>query len=153
VLVNNVWVIGSTQLLVNVTVSPNAATGSSEISIVSGYQTFSSPAAFATQPANPALPEIAWPAVNASTGGAVNPGAYASIFPANGTQFPANPQLTLNGVALAIQYSSPTQINFLVPSTMPVGPATLTLSAGGNSASIVVEIDNPTPTLTGQVKK
>jgi hypothetical protein len=153
VLVNNVWVIGPTQLLVNVTVSPSAAIGNSEISIVSGYQTVSVPMAFATQPANASLPEIAWPAVNATTGGAVNPGSYASIFPANGTQFPANPQLTLNGISLAIQYSSPTQINFFVPSTIPVGPANLTFLAGGNSVSIVVEIDNPNPTLVGQVKK
>ncbi len=123
VLVNNVWVVSPTQVLANVTVSPNAALGNSELSVISGFQVMTQPFAFQIQQANPALPEIAWPAVNASTGGAVNPGSYASIFPANGTQFPGNLQLTLNGSPVAIQYNSPTQINFFVPPGTPLGPA------------------------------
>ncbi len=144
-LVNNVWVLSPTHLLVNVTVAPNAASGPFEISVISGFQTMSQPFAFQIQPMNPALLEIGWPAVNASTGGAIYPGSFASIFPANGTQLPANLQLTLNGAPLAIQYSSPAQINFVVPPSMPVGPAILRVSAGANSVSLVVEIDAPPP--------
>jgi Carboxypeptidase regulatory-like domain/Matrixin/IPT/TIG domain len=152
VLVNNVWVVSPTQVLANVTVSPNAALGNFELSVISGFQVMTQPFAFQIQQSNPALPEIAWPVVNASTGGAVNPGSFASIFPANGTQFPNNLQLTLNGSPVAIQYNSPTQINFFVPAGIPLGPAVLNASAGGNNVSVVVEIDPPA-TLQPQTKK
>jgi hypothetical protein len=153
VLVNNVWVVSPTQLLVNVTVSPNADLGNSELSVISGFEVISQPFAFQIQPNNPALPEIAWPAINASTGGAINPGTYASIFPANGTQFPANLQLTLNGSPVAIQYSSPAQINFFVPASVPLGPAVLTALNGGSSVTIVVAIDAPPSNLQQQSKQ
>lgn len=148
VLVNNVWVVGPTQILANVTVSPNALLGTSELSVVSAFEVMSQPFAFQIQPANPALPEIAWPAANATTGGAITPGSFAAIFPANGTQFPANLQLTLNGSSVAIQYRSPAQINFFVPPQMPLGPAILTAANGGNSVSVVVEIDAPPANVT-----
>jgi Carboxypeptidase regulatory-like domain/Matrixin/IPT/TIG domain len=153
VLVNNVWVVSPTQVLANVTLSPNAAQGNFELSVISGFQVMTQPFAFQIQPANPALPEIAWPALNASTGGAVNPGSYVSIFPANGTLFPANLQLTLSGSPVPIQYNSPTQINFFVSPGMPLGPAVLTVASGGNSVSIVVEIDSPPSTLQSQLKQ
>ncbi len=151
--VNNVWVAGPSQVLANVTVSPNAAPGTFELSVISGFTVVAQPFSVQVQPLNPALPEIAWPAVNAATGGAVSPGSFASIFPANGTQFPANLQLTLNGAPAAIQYSSPAQINFYVPAQTALGPAVLTASNGGASVSIVVEIDAPSPGLVQQVKK
>jgi uncharacterized protein (TIGR03437 family) len=52
-------------------------------------------------------------------------------------------QLTFNGAPAAIQYSSPAQINFAIPSGFPLGPATLTAVSGGNAVSIVVEVDSP----------
>ncbi len=152
VLVNNVWVVSPTHIIANVTVPPNGVTGNSELSVISGFEVMSQPFAFQIQQSNPALPEIAWPAVNASTGGAIYPGTFASIFPANGTQFPGNLQLTLNGSPVAVQYSSPTQINFFVPLGTPIGPATLNASSGGNSVAIVVEVDNPGATLQSQLK-
>jgi hypothetical protein len=151
ILVNNVWVVSPTQAIANVTVAPGAAIGSSETSLISAFQVMSQPFGFQIQPANPALPSIAWPAVNASTGGAIYPGTFASIFPGNGTQFPAGMQLTLNGAPAAIQYSSPTQINFAVPVGFPLGPAILTAASGGNIVSIVVEVDSP-PAATAQVR-
>jgi uncharacterized protein (TIGR03437 family) len=52
-------------------------------------------------------------------------------------------QLTLNGGPVAIQYSSPTQINFVIPAGFPLGPAMLSAVSGGNIVSIVVEVDSP----------
>lgn len=153
IVVNNIWVAGPSQILANVTVSPNATLGTFELSVISGFSVVSQPFAVQIQPMNPALPEIAWPVVNAATGGAVNPGSFASIFPANGTQFPANMQLTLNGAPVSIQYSSPAQINFLVPAQTPLGPAVLTASNGGANVSIVVEIDAATSNFQQQIKK
>lgn len=144
VLVNNLWVVSPTQALANVTVAPSGAAGTSELSVISGFQVMSQPFTFQVQPFNPALPEIALPVINASTGGAIYPGAYGSIFPANGSQFPGNLQLSLNGSPLTIQYSSPAQINFFVPGSTPTGPAILTASNGGATVSVVVEID-PVP--------
>jgi hypothetical protein len=152
ILVNDVWVVSPTQVLANVTVAPGAAFGNSETSVVSGFQVISQPLEFQIQPANPALPSIAWPAINAATGGALYPGAYASIFPANGGQFPAGMQLTLNGVQALIQYSSPTQINFAIPAGFPLGPATLSAISAGNVVNIVVEVDSP-PAAVGQAVK
>jgi hypothetical protein len=152
ILVNDVWVVSPTQVLANVTVAPGAAFGNSETSVVSGFQVISQPLEFQIQPANPALPSIAWPAINAATGGALYPGAYASVFPANGGQFPAGMQLTLNGVQALIQYSSPTQINFAIPAGFPLGPATLSAISAGNVVNIVVEVDSP-PAAVGQAVK
>jgi hypothetical protein len=143
ILVNNVWVVSPTQIIVNVTVPPGAAIGSSETSVISAFEVMSQPFGFQIQPANPALPSIAWPAINANTGGAIYPGTFASIFPANGTQFPAGMQLSLNGAPVAIQFSSPTQINFAIPAGIPLGPAILSVVSGGNIVSIVVEVDSP----------
>jgi hypothetical protein len=132
-------------------VPPGAAMGSSETSVISAFQVMSQPSGFQIQPANPALPSIAWPAINASTGGAIYPGTFASIFPANGTQFPAGMQVALNGAPAAIEYISPTQINFAVPAGFPLGPAILTAVSGGNIVSIVVEVDSP-PAAPAQVR-
>jgi len=143
ILVNNVWVLSPTHLIANVTVAAGAAIGNSEASVISAFQVMSQPFGFQIQPANPALPSIAWPAINAVTGGALNPGSFASIFPANGTQFPAGMQVTLNGAPAAIQYSSPTQVNFAIPAGFPLGPAILSAVSGGNVVNIVVEVDSP----------
>jgi hypothetical protein len=152
ILVNNVWVVSPTQVIANVTVAPGAALGNSETSVIAAFQVMSQPFGFQIQPANPALPSIAWPAINASTGGAIFPGTFAAIFPANGTQFPAGMQLTLNGAPAAVEYSSPTQINFAVPLGFPLGPATLTAVSGGNIVSIVVEVDSPPAASPAQVR-
>jgi hypothetical protein len=152
ILVNNVWVVSPTQVLANVTVPPGAALGGSETSVISGFQVMSQPLGFQIQPANPALPSVAWPAVNAVTGGAIYPGSYASIFPVNGTQFPAGMQLTLNGAPAAILYNSPTQINFAIPAGFPLGPAVLSAINAGNIANIVVEVDSPSAPIASALK-
>ncbi|HEX3879461.1 MAG TPA: IPT/TIG domain-containing protein [Bryobacteraceae bacterium] len=152
VVVGKVWVTSPTTLLANVTVAPNAATGNSEVSVVAAFQVIAQQGAFQIQGSNPALPAIALPIVNASTGNAITPGSFASVFPANGGQFPNNLQLTLNGSPVGVQYSSSTQINFFVPANTPVGTATLTATANGNSVSVGVEIDTAGSGLQGQLK-
>jgi hypothetical protein len=152
ILVNNVWAVSPTQVLANVTAPPGAALGSSETSVISGFQVMSQPLGFQIQPANPALPSIAWPAVNAVTGGALYPGSYASIFPANVTQFPAGMQLTLNGAPAVVLYNSPTQINFAIPAGFPLGPAVLSAVSAGNVVNIVVEVDSPPAANTPALK-
>ncbi len=140
--VTGTWVIAPNHIQVNITVPPNARLGSTELSIVSGYQVITQPFSFQIQQPNATAIAVATPAINAVTGGSLTPGSYASIFPAYGAQFPANMSVTLNGQPVTIQFNSPTQINFQIPTAASIGPGTLKLSTSSVSVSIAVEIDS-----------
>ena len=149
--VNRLWVLSPTHLQANVVVAPNAALGASEFSVVSGFQVVTQPFAFQTQAANPSLPSIGLPIVNAvPTQQTVYPGAIAAIYGSNLALSPAAAQVTLNNVPVQILFASAAQINFVVPSGLPAGPATLNLNNGSASAfPVIVQIGNPPPTITG----
>ena len=149
--VNGLWVLSPTHLQANVVVAPNAALGASEFSVVSGFQAITQPFTFQTQAANPGLPSIGLPIVNAvPTQQTVYPGAIAAIYGSNLALSPTAAQVTLNNVPVQIQYASAAQINFVVPAGLPTGPATLTLNNGSASAfPVILQISNPPPTITG----
>jgi uncharacterized protein (TIGR03437 family) len=153
--VNNLWVLSPTHLQVNVVVAPNAALGASEVSIVSGFQVITLPVtlpgAFQTQAANPSLPTLGLPIVNAvPTQQTVYPGAIAAIYGSNLALSPTAAQVTLNSAPAQILFASAAQINFLIPAGFPTGPAVLNLNNGSVSAfSVIVQISNPPPTITG----
>ena len=149
--VNRLWVLSPTHLQANVVVAPNAALGASEISVISGFQVVTQPFAFQTQAANPSLPSMGLPIVNAvPTQQTVYPGAIAAIYGSNLALSPAAAQVTLNNVPVQIQFASAAQINFVVPAGFPTGPATLNLNNGSASAfPVLVQISNPPPTIIG----
>jgi uncharacterized protein (TIGR03437 family) len=149
--VNGLWVVSPTHLQANVVVAPNAAPGASEVSVISGFQVVTQPFAFQTQAANPSLPSIALPIVNAApTQQTVYPGAIASIYGSSLAVLPTAAQVTLNNVPVQIQSASATQINFLIPSGVPAGPATLNVNNGLASAfPVILQISNPPPIITG----
>jgi uncharacterized protein (TIGR03437 family) len=149
--VNGLWVLSPTHLQANVVVAPNAALGSSEFSVVSGFQVVTQPFAFQTQAVNPGLPSIGLPIVNAvPTQQTVYPGAIAAIYGSNLALSPTAAQVTLNNVPAQILFASAAQINFLVPAGVPAGPATLNLNNGSASAfPVIVQIGNPPPTIAG----
>ena len=149
--VNGLWVLSPTHLQANVVVAPNAVLGASEFSVVSGFQVATQPFAFQTQAANPGLPSIGLPIVNAvPTQQTVYPGGFAAIYGSNLALSPAAAQVTLNNVPVQILYASAAQINFLVPAGLPAGPATLNLNNGSASAfPVIVQISNPPPIITG----
>jgi uncharacterized protein (TIGR03437 family) len=149
--VNGLWVLSPTHLQANVVVAPNAVLGASEISVISGFQVVTQPFAFQTQAANPSLPSIGLPVVNAvPTQQTLYPGAIAAIYGTNLALSPTAAQVTLNNVPVQIQFASPAQINFLVPAGFPAGPATLNLNNGSvNAFPVIVQIGNPPPTITG----
>jgi uncharacterized protein (TIGR03437 family) len=150
VTVNRVWVLSPTQVQANVVVAPNAALVPSEISVISGFQVVSQPFAFQAQPANPGMPSIGLPIVNAlPTQQTVYPGAIAAIYGSNLAVSPTGVQVTLNDVPAPIQYASATQVNFLVPGGLPAGPATLKLNNGSAGAyPVLVQISLPPPAIT-----
>jgi uncharacterized protein (TIGR03437 family) len=149
--VNRLWVLSPTHLQANVVVAPNAVLGASEFSVVSGFQVVAQPFAFQTQAANPSLPLIGLPIVNAvPTQQTLYPGAFAAIYGSNLALSPSAAQVTLNNVPVPIQYASATQINFVIPTGFPIGPATLNLNNGSVSAfPVILQIVNPPPAITG----
>lgn len=151
VTVNHLWVIGPTHLQANVVVAPNAVLGASEFSVVSGFQVVAQPFAFQTQAANPSLPSIGLPIVNAvPTQQTLYPGAFAAIYGSNLALSPSAAQVTLNNVPVQILYASATQINFVIPLGFPIGPATLNVNNGSaNAFPVLLQIVNPPPAITG----
>jgi uncharacterized protein (TIGR03437 family) len=149
--VNRLWVLSPTHLQANVVEAPNAALGASEISVISGFQVVTQPFAFQTQAANPSLPSMGLPIVNAvPTQQTVYPGAIAAIYGSNLALSPTAAQVTLNNGPVQIQFASAAQINFVVPAGFPTGPATLNLNNGSASAfPVLVQISNPPPTIIG----
>jgi uncharacterized protein (TIGR03437 family) len=53
--------------------------------------------------------------------------------------------VTVNGIAAPLLYISATQINLQIPYEVPVGNATLTVSTGGQAASISFSIQSAAP--------
>src|ERR1035441_7647443 len=149
--VNRLWVLSPNHLQANVVVAPNAVLGSTEFSVVSGFQVVAQSFAFQTQPPSPSLPSIGLPIVNAvPTQQTLYPGAFAAVYGSNLAVLPTAAQVTLNHVPLQIQFASAAQINFLIPPGFPVGPATLNLNNGLASAfPVVVQIGNPRAIVTG----
>jgi len=155
--VTGVWVIGPTHLVANVIVAPGAALGSSEISVISGFQAISQPFGFRIVAANPAAPAIL-AVVNGVPGQAtIYPNSVATIWGAN----LANPQIALSPISNAnspaavgsgsaqIAYSSFDQVNVPIPASTPIGPVVLTLTTSGGTVSVVVPIGYAPPAILG----
>ena len=151
-----VWVLSPTRLLANVVVSPNAPSfTTTQVSILTGFQIFNQAFAFQTLPANPRLPAITLPLVNASpaqTG--IYPGAAVTMSGANLAATPSSAVLTLSDPAqgaqaqtVQVQSASATQISFIVPADKP-GPYILRLNNGTDSAApIVLQVDAVPPVI------
>lgn len=144
VTVTHVWVLNPNHLQANLSVASGAATGSTELSVISGFQVMTVP--FQIQTPNGVLPQIFGVLSADSYLPTVFRGSYGAIYGAN-LQMAAAATATLNGVSLPIQFSSANQVNFGVPAGFPIGPAVLNLSNGSGTVSIVVPIGNPPPTI------
>jgi hypothetical protein len=156
--VTGVWVINPTHLVANVSVAPGAAPGTSEISVISGFQVISQPLGFQIVPPTQGAPAIL-AVVNGVAGQAtIYPGAVATVWGAN----LSNPQIQFNSIVLGapswtevasapaqIAYSSGDQVNVAVPANTPIGPAILTLTTSGGTVSLVVPISYAPPVIQG----
>jgi uncharacterized protein (TIGR03437 family) len=146
VTIQHLWVVSPTQLQANIVVAQGAALGTSEISAISGFQVMINSNPFQLQAANPTLPVIGVPVVNANPNQqTIYPGSLASLFGAN---LPPNAQVTLNDVPAVITFANSTQINFVIPQGFPAGVATLKLIGGAASANpVLVQIASPPPVI------
>jgi uncharacterized protein (TIGR03437 family) len=142
--VRRVWVRGPTHLVVDVVVANNAAIGATTVTVISGFQVISQPAAFQIQPANISLPTPALPVYNAlSYATVLHDADYGSIFGSNLALSPTGAQVLLNGQPAPLLYAAANQINFQIPAGFPVGPATLQVNNGAaTSLPVYVQIDN-----------
>lgn len=153
VTVRRVWVQSPNHLIADVEAVPGAAVGSSEISLISGFQIMETPNGFQTLPARLGLPFIALPVVNGDpTQQTIYPGSIASVYGLNLALSPTSPTLTLNDQPVLLQTGGVTanQINFFVPAGFPTGPATLKLNNGSQQAfPIEIQIDSQPPVIAG----
>jgi uncharacterized protein (TIGR03437 family) len=148
--VQRVWVLGPNRLQANISVAANAVLGSSEVSLISGFEVLLQGNAFQVLPQNPSLPVIG--AVgNANTAQqTVYPGVFASIYGVNLANVPSSVQVTLGNQPMTLQPGGvlPGQVNFLIPASFPPGPAILRLNNGNVAANpITVQIDVPPPSI------
>ena len=150
--VRRLWVLSPTHAVANVTVSPNAIQQQTVASVIAGFQVYEQSAGFQVAPANPSLPVIALPVTNAfyPLQNSLYNGSIASLYGQNLQAAASNPTITLAGESnqipytAQILYTSPTQINFVIPVGVPIGPAVLTLQG---ALPIVVQIDPPPPVI------
>jgi len=146
VLVDGVWVVDSNHLVANLSVASGAFIGPCELSVISGFQAMT--VAFQTATPNAALPQVYGIFGAGSYQPTLNRGGYGAVYGAD-LQVVAAATATLNGVPTMVPYSSPTQVNFYVPASTPLGPVVLNLSNGSNSSSLVVPIGNLPPAIQG----
>jgi uncharacterized protein (TIGR03437 family) len=150
VFVRRVWVLSPTRLLANVVVSANAAPGTASlVNVISGFQSFVQPFGFQMQAANPRQPNIVLPLVNAIPNqSGFYPGATVTMYGSNLALSPTSTTITLNDQPVQVLFASAGQVNFTVPSGLPLGPAILRLNNGADNAfPVVVQIDAAPPVL------
>ena len=144
ILVQRIFVLSPTHIQVDVSVSAKAALSTSDVTVTSAFQVASLPASFQTVAPVAGLPEPYPDLVNAFAASGITgayPGAIVSLY---GTNMGSTASITIGGVIATVLYSSPTQINLIVPSGLLPGPAILTLSNGQATAfPITVNIDPP----------
>jgi hypothetical protein len=152
--VRRVWVLSPTHLVANLVVASNAAIGFSEISVVSGFQVASQAGGFQITPADPTLPFLGLPLQNDDPyQQTFYPGAIVSLFGSRLATAPNSAQLTLTpqagGNAQSLQsVSIANQVNFVIPSNFPPGPAVLNLNNGAtNAPPIELQIDGAPPVI------
>jgi uncharacterized protein (TIGR03437 family) len=152
--VRRLWIVSPTRLIANVEAVPGAALGASEVSLISGFQVIEQPGAFQATAARTGFPFIALPILNADPSqqtiypGTLQNPTIASIYGQNLTAPPGSPSITLNDQPVAIQFSSSTQINFVIPANITPGAATLKLNNGSQQAfPVMVQIDSQPPVI------
>jgi Matrixin len=133
--------------IANVTVAPAAFQQQTVASVIAGFQVYEQAQGFQVTPANPMLAVINLPVTNAfyPVQNSLYPGSIASIYGQNLQAAASTPVITLAGQNAQILYTSPTQINFVIPvEGVPTGPAVLALQG---AFPIVVQIDPPPPVI------
>jgi len=142
--VKRVWVLGPNHVQANIAVAQGAALGTSEFSLISGFQVVAQRDLFQTLPAIAGRPLIGGVANQRPDQQTVYPSSIVSIYGQN----LAGGQVTLNDIAVPVLGTVSTQINFTIPTNFPTGPAVLKVTNGAGSANpVLLQIDVSPPTI------
>ncbi|HXM44741.1 MAG TPA: matrixin family metalloprotease [Bryobacteraceae bacterium] len=146
VAVRRLWVLpGAAHAVANVTVSPSAILQNTVASVISGFQVYEQTPGFQVVPANPNLAVINLPVTNFNPlQNSLYSGSTASIYGQNLQAAGIYPAITVAGFPAGILYTTPTQINIVIPVGVPTGPAILTFQG---AYPIVLQIDPPPPVI------
>jgi uncharacterized protein (TIGR03437 family) len=148
VTVSRIWTLNPTHLVANVQVAPKAALGTSDISVISGFQVAAQAQAIEIAPANAQSPAIAAVTNGILSQATFYPGAYGTIWGSTLAGAGATTVVTLNDSPAVVVYASANQVNFVIPSNFAIGAATLKLNNGVDDAlPVVVEIDLAPPAI------
>jgi len=123
--------------------------GTSEISVVSGFQVMTQPAAFSVQAGNPSLPVLALPLGNGDPAQqTIFPGSTASIYGFNLGQNAGAIQVTVNDQLAPVLGVAADHVNIQVPTTTPTGLAVVKMTIGSVAANpVLIQIDSPPPSI------
>ena len=119
VVVRRVFVLSPNHLQVDVSVSPNAALSTPDVSVINGFQLATATAGFQISPQTAGLP-VAIPVLTNATPGltGVYAGAIVSVY---GSNMGSTAVVTIGGQAANVLYSSPNQINLQIPASSYAG--------------------------------
>jgi uncharacterized protein (TIGR03437 family) len=146
VLVRRVFVLSPNHLQVDVSVSPGAALSSPDVTVLTGFQLATAPAALQITAAVANFPAVVPVLVNPYAPWGVTsvyPGAIVMVFGANlAPPFAGTPTITLGGLPATLTFWSPAQINLQIPPGLAPGKAILRLNNGEfNAFPVEVNID------------
>ncbi|MDP9169469.1 MAG: IPT/TIG domain-containing protein, partial [Acidobacteriota bacterium] len=146
VVVRRAFVLGPNHLQVDVSVSASAALSNPDVTVMSGFQLATAPAAFQIAPAVSGQPTPIPLLENALPGLAgAYPGAIVAIYGSNLSAPNSTPSVTFNGQPAVILYSSPTQINMVIPQGLPAATTIMNVSNGVASAYPLAVTIDPSP--------
>ncbi len=148
IVVRQLFVISPTKLLVNVSVSPLAQPGSSNLTVVSGLQVTTQPFGFVLQPYNSRATWLNPVVLNQANGQPViSAGSNALLTIANSTLPPTLSTLVyLNDKTLPVLAVAANQIRVQIPPGTQPGVATLRVENGSDlSYPIAIAIGQPPP--------
>ena len=144
--VTGVWVVDANHLQVNISVASGAALGTTELSVISGFQVMTTP--FQIQPPNGVLPLVSGVLSAGSYLPTVVRGSFGTIYGQN-LQMASLATATLNGAPVPIEFASAGQVNFGIPAGTTTGPAQLSVSNGSGVVTLIVPVGDPPPVIQG----
>ena len=151
IFVRKIFVLSPTHLLVNVAVPSTAALATTEVTVLTGFEAVTLPLAFRADPPIPGKPAGYPRLFNAVPGQqGTYPGAIVTLYGWNMQAPDSAAVITLNGQPAPLLYTSPSQINLVVPGSLQPGLAMLVIQSGSDSSyPVAIAIDPPQPLITG----
>jgi hypothetical protein len=151
VTVRRVWVQSTNRLLVNVSVSPNAATGAISLVVVSGLQSVQQADALRITAASPTQATLRVPIVSAVTNlEGVPPGGTALLTVQGANSSTNGWTLTVGNQTVPMTPVNQGNFSFQVPFGLTAGPAVVRLTVPNVEAvpPVVMQVDAPPPVIS-----